>query len=452
MPQEIFTIQAPNGEQIDIEGDHPPSEAEILEVFRSAGIDPTGAKTPEKDWIDTGLDWAPTIGAMAGGAVGGGMLSIPLAMLGAAGGKGIQIAGRTLKSGVLQPESQDTAKALSEEAFQQGVMEAMGGAAGNVVGRVARPAGEFLMDQAIRPGKQLLKEFPDIVSTAMDENVAVGRLLPFLQKGSEKAGSLRAASAADTRGLLDAAGNAGYQIDPTKLTGRVDRLMDRLRYKPIAKPTLTRLEDLRTAYLKEHTRPTFTQMMAPESIGNQMAGRAERPVWKATGRTPKLMSPSDVKSMKQVAQAEAAPLFKAERNGAVIPTADRLAARFDQSIARSAKGTLESLPRYGRRIADSESRTQSRIGLERAIQDAESARMSFNPFEARNAIALGLGGGVGAWSGDPKTTLETIVGSRLLMNPTVLSHLVLGAKSAPAKFAVRKLPRAFYSLEQEPSR
>lgn len=428
-----------------------PAEANTRPPDLDAMGKPIAHIGPAPDSIDTALSYLPVAGAVAGGALGEGVLSIPLAGLLAAGGRGIESTVKSLRHGVGNvPETKSAmsgANDLLDTGIQQGALTAAGEGVGRVLEPVARPIGNFLMDQAVRPSKALMQEFPNLINTIMDEGLRVGKMIPGMQKGSELAAGARAASGRVTTSLLNAAGRAGYKIDPTQLLGGVTRLREKLSAKPISEPYLKQIDTLTGQYLKEHTTPVMGQVPAPNLLGTQMAGGSPtRQIMGQTGTVPALMTPIEAKSMKQIAQAESAPLFKAQRKGAVIPTADRLEARVEQEIGKSTKGALESIPRYGERIGQSEARTQNLIGAERAIKDAELARVNTTPWEPRNAIALMMGGSAGYASGDPATALETILMSRALMNPTVLSHLVQAAKSRLAKTAVRQLPRAGYAL------
>lgn len=424
----------------DIPAEAPSSKPPDLDAMGK----PMAHMSAAPDTLDQALSWLPTAGAVAGGALGSGLMSIPLAALGGAGGRGLETTIKTMRHG-LQPESKSAmsgANDLLDTGIQQGGLEAAGQGLLKVAEPIARPVGNFLMDQAVRPAKGLVKEFPKVIDTIMDEGLKVGRMLPFGKKGSEVATAARAGSAANTEGVLGEAGRAGYRVDPTQLLSGVTRLRQKLSAKPIANQTLGSIDSMTGQYLKEHTKPVLGMMDEPLTMGQQMSGAPARRVMGETGRrTPRLMTPLEAKQMKQVAQAEGAPIFRAERAGSVIPTADKLEARVEQHIGKDTKAALESIPEYGDRIKASETRTQNLIGAEKAIKDAEGNRMSFTAWEPRNAIALGLGGGAGYASGDPGTALETILASRALMSPTVLSRLVQAAKSRPAKMGVRLLPR-----------
>lgn len=86
MPEQTFEIAAPNGKTLTITGDRVPTESELHDIFKQAGVE-TGAVTPAGP-AESAIHLAPSIGGTVGGVVGGIAGGTPGAALGAAAGEG----------------------------------------------------------------------------------------------------------------------------------------------------------------------------------------------------------------------------------------------------------------------------------------------------------------------------------------------------------------------------
>lgn len=133
---------------------------------------------PKHSWIDTAVDWLPTIGGAAGGligATGGPVTGIAGAALGGA-------AGEAIKGSIQEMRGQRPPQTLAQNAMDvagagvtQGAIDATGVGAGALMAK----AGPRLMQSAVKPTLAMLKDVakgapvPRIVQTLLDEGVNV---------------------------------------------------------------------------------------------------------------------------------------------------------------------------------------------------------------------------------------------------------------------------------------
>jgi len=342
MPKYLVTLS--DGRKFQVEADGQPSESDIL-----AHLDPkpeapaapaapaeSGYEAMKRETFDrlTGHN-APKMGPVAASAMVGGMLaapltgaaSIPAAMaaagLGGAGGAGLAIAGRQLASG--RPESGiETAKTMGA----QGVGQALGAGAGGVVSGAADKAVPAVLKGIVRPSKGLQQEFPDIVQTMRAERIPVGQ--------SAKAGARAEASGKEADALVAAAEARGAPPIQTKelhpgLREVNDTMAQRVRLgMPDERPVLTER----------------AQALYRENPGG--------------------ISLTDAQGLKREAQGVASRTYKALDRGSIVNDTGALT---DKAIAGGLRKSIEArVPEVGPVNA----RTQSLMGLERALEDAES--------------------------------------------------------------------------------
>jgi hypothetical protein len=272
--------------------------------------------------------------------------------------------------------------------MRAGATQAGAEAGGRGLAGALRVGGRALMNNAIRPTAALLKEFPDVVNTALRERLPVGRIAPWMRKGSEQASRATGQSAGKTMNLLRQAESGGVRYMPEEIAERgLPAIKAEASALPVAQPTLKRLGRMEQQFLGE--------------------------------RGGELTTPTAVKAMKQAAQGKAEPIYRAARKGAAIPTVSQSAeAGFNSGIAKGAKQTLERIPG----VAESEARTQGLIGATRAIKGSEARR---TPFWGGMA-ATGAGTGVGLASLNPAAGIGAWLAVRGLSSPSVTSRAALG--------------------------
>jgi hypothetical protein len=288
------------------------------------------------------------IGGLGGTAFGFGFGGIPggvggAALGGAAGEAAKQLINRM--RGVEAPATAgEAAMNIGREGLVQGGSELLGGAAM----KGGKMAAHGLMDMAISPAPTLAKEFTtaagDIADTALREKLPVGNIMPGTRKGSNMAQQALRESAGATRQLLTDAGAAGTTFDAqTVARGPVTQLVGDIARQPLSTSELNHIADMFTEYSGNHN----------------------------------TMTPAMLKDMKQAAQRIAKPIFKALNQGNVVPAGESLKAQFNKAIADGAKDALETIPGVGA----SEARTQTLIGANKAIRQAEVRRL---PLMAEN--------------------------------------------------------------------
>ncbi len=180
---------------------------------------------PAHSWVDTAVDWLPTVGGAAGGLIGGiggtvagmGVGGVPGAVSGAALGG---VAGEGFKQAINaargKPIPTPTAQAegLAGQAALQGGAELVGAG----VGKLMKPAGEVLMQSALKPGLRIAiqatraGEVPAVVKTLLNEGVNV------TSRGIEKLNTIISASNKD---IKDAIANIPFNVNPYKVASRL---------------------------------------------------------------------------------------------------------------------------------------------------------------------------------------------------------------------------------------
>lgn len=234
-----FVVKSPDGMELTITGDTPPSEQELDSIFADARSK-KGLKPPAKErtWTDTIADALPTAGGIIGGLAGG----IQGAGIGGAAGEGyrqlVKHAGEI--PGAIADVSRNIftqpaatlrgaiggAGSGALEAVEEGGKQAAGEAIGLGVGAVAKPVLKHVagavMQSAVKPGvkattrafmRGVAPEDLPVVKTLLNEGISVS------QGGIAKLDKIISASNDEVSDIIK---NLPGAIQPSNVAKRVD--------------------------------------------------------------------------------------------------------------------------------------------------------------------------------------------------------------------------------------
>lgn len=400
-----------------------PADATDDEITTALNAPPPTARGPVKaySWTDYAVDALPSVGGGVGGLIGGvggtafglGVGGVPGAVggaaLGGAAGEAVKQLVNRVRGAAAPTTPFDAASSIGTQGAVQGASEL----AGQGVVKGASMAAHGLMDFAIRPAPTVAEEFGDIAATALKERIPVGAALPGMEKGSQMARGALRESAATTRGLLDAAEQAGTRFNPAAVASRpVADMATEIAKQPLSESELNQVSRMFNQYLNEH---------------------------------PGSMTPIALKDMKQASQRIAKPIFRALNQGGVVPAGESLKANFNKAVADGAKSALETIPG----VAGSEARTQGLIGVTKAVRRAEARRLPLVAEVAAPMIGATVGGTRGAMNGDPRSAatgagegVTAAVLTRALLSPRTTSRVALRLTQPAIQQALRQMPRA----------
>lgn len=325
----------------------------------------------ERTWADTAVDALPILGGIAGGLVGAGAASVPLAALGGAGGEGFRRTIQTLRG--KRPVDKSTAETVQGLA-KEGAIQGAGQAVGLGVGKGLQMAGKGAMRMAMGAQKGLRAKFPtvDLEAVALREGIGPGQ--------SAAAG---AASKAANEALGDAAANATGRVSPRAVTSRLRPLYERAKQ--------ARMGD-------------DAQQIVEAANDARKAFRGG-------------MSKADA----LVAKQELATRGRAVLQGASDPRAASTGAKIAGAEARGITDALRADPE----IAGALTRSQELMALSKAVQSADN----HTPMLRFLLPAAGAGTGY-ASGGDGASAIKGAAGAYALTNPRVLSLLGRGANAS----------------------
>lgn len=348
-----YRIELSDGRKFEVEADSPPSEQDVLTALggQSAAAPPQPATVAEHPFARLGKFVINTVknnpaqaGAMAGGALAapftGGMSILPaMAAVGGASalgaGAGQALAGDTPDIGTMAKE---------------GAISATGQGAGRLVTAAAGKLAPIVGKMVLSPTTRVQKEFPEIVKTFLGERIPVGK--------SSVAGERGLQSAAQAKQIAASAEAAGAPpVGPREIVRE---------FRGVRDDIVKRAENA-----------------APEA-----AGQMQQVVERAKGlRRQGAKGVTRNQELKQQAQRDANTAFRAQDRGAVI---NDVGAELDKAVAVGRQKAAEArIPG----IADVNKRTQSLMGLETALEDAEmrnAGMVSWNPAHIARALAPGL--------------------------------------------------------------
>lgn len=423
-----YQVTSPDGRQVRLTGDSPPTEAELEDVFKSlpaktAG--PTQSQNPgyfqgaegisATPWHSQGmfmghgpsvrdvLGTLPTVGGAIGGVAGAPGVGTALigAALGGGGGEALkQLGERAI--GVQTPQTgTEAATSIGKEAAIQAAAEL----GGRGIAGVGKAVGKGMVENAVRPSITLRREFPDVLDTIVRERLPVGAAPFGTVKGSERAALRLAEESKAVKALLGKATAGGKNFETSKLAEPVLKLLDDIAEQPLAKADMVSLEKMFDE---------FTAKKGP-------------------------LSPLDVQKLKQSAQAIAKPIYKAVARGENVSADQAIKARFNSAIATGAKQAMETVPG----VAAGEAKKRSLIGAQRALSQAEMRRLSLMG-EMLPATAGVVSSMLGSGSGMDENLRRGAIAYaaiRFGMSPRSLSRGGLVLTSAQAQELMRQFPR-----------
>jgi hypothetical protein len=352
------------------------TDAEISAALNSgSGQKPMATReahmTAGPDTIDSLASTLPYLGGMAGGILGGGWASVPLAAIGGAGGRGLEKTISTLRHGIKPTDPTSAMGDMKDMALagaEQGAYELGGKAVAPITHRlITKP----LMNMAIS-APRIVKEFPGVVGHAADERIPVGKL-PGIPRwvpgnrglpGSERAELGRIASSTAEEGTVKAAEAAGLSTPPTDLLRTSTKTANRMIDAPLADRAVGNIGDLHQEFLDTHQSP---------------------------------ITPTRLRNMKQIGQSEGESVLRAEHAGGHVPSVDAATGQFNRDVAKDARASLAGYPApYGPQLDRQMQQTQKMVGIQRAMEETEGKRFSLNPMEARNMAAFAGGSAMGS--------------------------------------------------------
>lgn len=293
----------------------------------------------------------------------GGMIPGPAGIAGAGGGGAVGSALEQVKASLLGMPT-DPSQIAGDAATQAGV-QAAGGLIGKGVGYVAKG----MMSNVLKAPQGLAQDFPNIVQTALDKRIPVGK---FIHRGSDVVSKMRTEAAGRTKDLLKAANQARIRISISE----------------IARPVIAAEQAAAERVLTQSEVDAIIQ--AVKNRAQEMLG--SRRVATNVVLGPRLRM-TQSKALKQVAQSMSKNALRAQRMGQLVTGNPEL----DANIAKGVQAAMEDqlTDRVARNlgrpagIKQLEKDTQALIGVQRAVQGAESrmaptpvpiSPISFGPF------------------------------------------------------------------------
>lgn len=436
-----YTITAPNGKKLSITGDQAPSESDLDEIFKTAGVGgqkpPSAPRAPGLATIGDQVKSkrsslataAPAVGGLIGGFVGG----IPGAAVGGAAGQGVgtlidhasEIPGAVVdvaRNALTQPKAtmQGFAEGTTQGAIDMGKEGAVQGATQFAGGKIAQAGGvmaKWLMNRATsRVSAKLMQEFPDLADTLLDNALTVSK------GGYGKAKSLLVMAKKKATDALGAADKAGATV-PIQMTDDI-------------------AESLKTALLEDAIKgkgiPAATGAITAASsrLPPQLKaffGQIEQAV--ASG-VPLDLKPSYADILKRRLQQESKALY-AQRGAPNGPKAMGMDATERAELAAQINTAIDALA-SGYKAANAVARPL--IGAVRGIQQA--IRPNGNLYQAmvRPAVGAVMGEGAGQMQGLPAGT--GAVAGALMTSPAGMSREAILLKDPRIQQMLKQMPRA----------
>lgn len=355
-----YRIELSDGRTFVVEADSPPSEQDVLAALPQAAQEPA---TPQGDTrkfrdgrpVGIGRNFLTDFvrnnpaqaGAMAAGTLAApftGGLSIP-ASLAAIGGASALGAGAGQAAAGQMPSPRTMLK--------EGALGAGGQMLGRGVTGVLRKVAPVIARAVLKPGKPLQQEFgaDTLVETFLKEGVPVGQsssLGPRIAESADKAKNM----------IAQATAQGAPAVRPSEIVSQFRPVMDEAKRRAA------------------NAAPDAASQMQ-EIVGRAKALRAQGPTDLATNQT-----------LKQQAQRDASAAFRAQDKGAVIKDTT---AKLDKAVAVGRQRAAETrVPG----IRDVNRQTQSLMGLEEALTDAEARNpglVGINPLQWLGAMMPGTG-------------------------------------------------------------
>jgi hypothetical protein len=432
-----ITLKLPGGQSVTVPDDTTPEEMDRI-ANESAPPPKTGQVRAKEPGLATigdqlrakGRVAAPAVGGMVGGLVGG----IPGAIVGGGAGQGI---GTLIdKGGEIPGAVADVTRNLFREpvatmrGLSEGVVEGatnMGTAAGLegasqfVGGKVAEAGGvmaKWLMNRATtRVSEKLMREFPDLADTLIDEALTVSK------GGYEKALGLLKAAKAKATATLQAADASGATI-PVQMSADV-------------------AESLKTALLEDVIRARGLQASpgavtsARNRLPPQLRALFQQIDQAATSGGALDLVPSHADLLKSRLQKESKRLYgmRGAPNG---PTALGMDATETAELAAQINAAIDKVA-TGYKAANAEARPL--IGATRGIKQA--IRPNGNLYQAmvRPAVGGALGAAGGGQSEVPGGSVVGALAGAAMTSPAGMSREAILLASPAMQEMLKQLPR-----------
>lgn len=389
-----YTVQNDAGRTITFEwhGAGEPTDADMAEVFAAAEQHAPAAKPEAKSsWTES----LPTAGGMIGSLVGGSKISpvgMALAGVGGAAGEAFRQVADSLRGDFSNvPDSiGGRLQKIAGAGLEQGGIEG----AGRVVGAAMRPVAKTIYGLALRPSKALMRDAGGgklaqgakrIIDQGFNDNVmpsgiGVGRASDLVKRSAGEATEIAAKS-------------------PAKVSTM--RVMQRATDDQARRSA----KELATTGIKPKT----------DQIAAQMGTLIDS--------NPAELSMKELLEIRRGAEDVAGPVFKAAKMpggaGRVAPGSKASVAR---SISGTAKTTLDDM--LGRPFQEVNKRTQARMAVKQAVDDAAS-----RPNMLTNLLAGSVG--VASSGGDPMDAAKNGLLLRLIFSPNAMGGAALAAGKAP---------------------
>lgn len=427
-----ITLKLPGGQTVTVPDDTTPEEMDAIANERAAPPVKTkadGSATIGDHLKAKGADLAPSVGGLAGGLVGG----IPGAAVGGAAGQGI---GNLIEHGAEIPGAiRDVARNMFSEpvatmrGFAEGTtegaidtakaagLEGAAQAAGGVVAGAAGKLSKWLMNRATtRVTERLMREFPDLPDTLIDNALTVSK------GGYDKAlGLLKTAKKKATTAL--AVADASGATVPIQVSADVaDSLKTALLEEAIKSrgiPVSVGAVQSATNRLPAHLRTLFTQIDAQVQGGGLLH-----------------LTPSHADLLKRRMQQESRALYanRAATNG---PKAMGMDAAERADYAAELNTKIDGVA-SGYKAANAEAKPL--IGAVRGIKQATRPNGNLYQAMVRPAVGAMLGEGAGQTQGLPTGT--GAMAGALLTSPGGMSREAIILKDPRVQQMLRQLPRA----------
>lgn len=442
-----YTIEAPDGRRVTIEGVAPPTEQDMAEVFsslppRRALDSPMAAPAPTPKSVATrAAEWLPTVmGAGFGMAGGGGLKGAAMAALGGAGGEGYRQAfegGRRLAGQAPEGELPDSfwgqVKGMGQEAAVQGASELVG----QGLGRLMKAGGTALYRKLLKPSltPRLAAKAGQTVETGMEYGInpfapkSLGRIEPEISRLGSEVEQLIASHPGGVSSPLPRS--------PLPIAQRVTKTAEKY-----AAPGADPLDRAAAARVPQQFLEDLTQTQVTHTpLASGAVDASGRPIMQTV-------------STKQLTPMTGKEILEARR------AAGRSAGGNAFGVTRGAEteARKELYHELGQELGDMYGgQVRGRMGLESRLIDlkdaataaAERAKNSGGLTTLRHIVPAGLGYGAYQAGSDPTSAATYWLLAEMASNPRMLARAALMMRSSGGRAgqsAAATLPRGFWQL------
>jgi hypothetical protein len=308
------------------------------------------------DLVDLGLQAIPPTMAGLGGVGGtmlggmaGGVGALPGGLIGAGLGGSAGEWARQQAAGALGRGGGDPAANLGRIPME-GIKQMIAEGGGRLLGSALKPMATHLMRSGLRPSVGLQRAFPDvdIAEAAVAERIPAGRVTPWTQQGSSKAGRLLKGAVAGRAEALEAAREAGARSITLRDIMREASgplAMMRRQARDLAE---VRDIDNAVASLREKwaTQKKFTpkelEQMSQEDVAAALNELVESALkGKEVLRFTRRMDPTSATRFKQTLQRGALRAYRAAEKGPLAPNI-QAKADVDRELAAATRRLVEA--------------------------------------------------------------------------------------------------------------